>query len=108
MYNISQLNEMLVPELKDIADQLNIPNKNISDKQALIFKILDVQGLSETANDSSKPSATEKPRRKRIIKGSAPLAPEEAAAPKTEAPIVEVPMEQPIAVEENVAEQQCR
>ena len=105
MYNISQLNEMLVPELKDIADQLNIPNKNISDKQALIFKILDVQGLSETANDSSKPSATEKPRRKRIIKGSAPLAPEEAAAPKTEAPIVEVPMEQPIAVEENVAEE---
>ncbi len=105
MYDISQLNEMLVPELKDIADQLNIPNKTISDKQALIFKILDVQGSSETEDDSSKPSATEKPRRKRIIKGSAPIATSAADAPKTESPIVEEPVDEPSIVEATVAEE---
>lgn len=33
MYDISQLNDMLVPELKDIADQLSIPHAQKVDKQ---------------------------------------------------------------------------
>jgi transcription termination factor Rho len=46
MYDILQLNDMLVPELKDIAERLNIPNFKKLDKQDLIYKILDEQAVS--------------------------------------------------------------
>ncbi|HEX8462898.1 MAG TPA: transcription termination factor Rho [Segetibacter sp.] len=65
MYDISQLNDMLVPELKDIADQLSIPHAPKTDKQDLIYKILDRQAVS----DDKAPSA-ERGKRKRIAKGS--------------------------------------
>ncbi len=67
MYDISQLNEMLIPELKDIADQLSIPHAPKADKQDLIYKILDKQaGVdSETKAPAERPA-----KRKRIIKSS--------------------------------------
>src|SRR5215831_16752767 len=74
MYDILQLNDMLVPELLDIAEQLNIPNAKKSDKQDLIYKILDKQA---TAGDS-KQNGIEKPKRKRIIKASTANTTEEA------------------------------
>lgn len=74
MYDILQLNDMLVPELLDIAEQLNIPNAKKSDKQDLIYKILDKQALAT----SDAKNGTEKPKRKRIIKGSAANSTEEA------------------------------
>ena len=43
MYDILQLNDMLVPELLDIADQLKITSAKKLDKQDLIYKILDGQ-----------------------------------------------------------------
>ncbi len=43
MYDILQLNDMLVPELKDIAESLNITSYKRLNKQELIFKILDKQ-----------------------------------------------------------------
>ena len=49
MYDILQLNDMLVPELLDIAEQLKIPNAKKLDKQALISKILDSQALQASA-----------------------------------------------------------
>jgi len=63
MYDILQLNDMLVPELHDIAEQLAIPNYKKLDKQDLVNKILGKQ-----ANDSAKPTFEEKPKRKRIVK----------------------------------------
>jgi transcription termination factor Rho len=45
MYDILQLNDMLVPELLDIADQLHIDNAKKLDKQDLIYKILDRQAV---------------------------------------------------------------
>ncbi len=69
MYDISQLNDMLVPELKDIADQLSIPNANKTDKKDLIHKILDRQAAADGAD---KAPAAERPRRKRIAKATAP------------------------------------
>ena len=45
MYDILQLNDMLVPELLDIAEQLKIPNAKKLDKQALVYKILDSQAV---------------------------------------------------------------
>jgi transcription termination factor Rho len=38
MYDILQLNDMLVPELQDIAEQFAIPNFKKSDKQSLYLK----------------------------------------------------------------------
>lgn len=82
MYDILQLNDMLVPELLDIADQLHIENPKKLDKQGLIYKILDSQALA--ANDGR--TANDKPKRKRIIKASTANSTEEAIA---EEPIVE-------------------
>ncbi len=67
MYNTSQLNDLLVPELLDIADQLNIPGANKLNKQDLIQKILDKQ-----ADMTDKNSGSEKPKRKRILKSDGP------------------------------------
>jgi len=65
MYDILQLNDMLVPELQDIAEQLAIPNFKKIDKQDLIYKILDNQSIM---NAASKSGEDEKPKRKRTIK----------------------------------------
>jgi transcription termination factor Rho len=62
MYDILQLNDMLVPELLDIAEQLKIPNAKKLAKQDLVYKILDGQaiaGSKDAGNDG---------KRKRIIK----------------------------------------
>lgn len=52
MYDILQLNEMLLTELKDIAAQLNISNIRKYKKQELIFKILDQQAMMAIENDN--------------------------------------------------------
>ena len=67
MYDISQLNELLVPELHDIAEQLNIPNSKKMNKQELVSTILDKQ--NNMAPDNKLPEG-EKPKRKRIAKPS--------------------------------------
>ena len=51
-YDILQLNDMLVPELKDLAKGKGIKNLNKLNKQELIYKILDEQAVSEKENDS--------------------------------------------------------
>jgi len=74
MYDILQLNDLLVPELLDIAEQLSIPNSKKLNKQELVYKILDKQAImnADTKNDG------EKPKRKRIIKASTSNSVEEA------------------------------
>ncbi len=47
MYDILQLNDMLVQELKDIAEGLGIPDSKKLSKNDLIYKILDEQALSK-------------------------------------------------------------
>jgi transcription termination factor Rho len=74
MYDILQLNDMLVPELLDIAEQLKIPNPKKLDKQGLIYKILDKQAV--LASDE-KSAADDKGKRKRIIKTTTANATEE-------------------------------
>src|ERR1022692_3268676 len=73
MYDILQLNDMLVPELLDIAEQQNITNAKTLEKQELIYKILDKQALMN--NTEKKSPDPEKPKRKRIIKTIAEPAP---------------------------------
>jgi transcription termination factor Rho len=45
MYDILQLNDMLVPKLKDLAEKLEIKNTKKLSKQELIYKILDQQAI---------------------------------------------------------------
>ena len=75
MYDILQLNDMLVPELLDIAEQLKIPNAKKLDKQALIYQILDKQAVASSAG---KGAAEDKGKRKRIVKTSTANSTEEA------------------------------
>ncbi|HTE11741.1 MAG TPA: transcription termination factor Rho [Chitinophagaceae bacterium] len=75
MYDILQLNDMLVPELLDIAEQLKLPNAKKLDKQALVYQILDKQAVAASAN---KGAAEEKGKRKRIVKTSTANSTEEA------------------------------
>ena len=76
MYDILQLNDMLVPELLDIAEQLKIPNSKKLDKQDLVYKILDKQAVMASANKGT--TTDEKGKRKRIIKTSTGITNEEA------------------------------
>jgi transcription termination factor Rho len=77
MYDILQLNDMLVPELLDIAEQLKIAGAKKLEKQDLVYKILDKQAL--TAKDVKSDGDDDKPnKRKRIIKTSTANSTEEA------------------------------
>ncbi|MFN9116045.1 MAG: Rho termination factor N-terminal domain-containing protein, partial [Bacteroidota bacterium] len=73
-YDILQLNDMLVPELLDIAEQLKIAGAGKMDKQEIIYKILDKQAVMASENKGGE----EKPRRKRIIKTTTGSGTEEA------------------------------
>jgi transcription termination factor Rho len=86
MYDISQLNDLLVPELLDIAEQLDISNAKKLNKQDLISKILETQSIMST----EKKTDGEKPKRKRIIKPAAgAVAPEVLAAARNKKPDTE-------------------
>ena len=91
MYDILQLNDMLVPELLDIAEQLNIPNVKKLDKQGLVYKILDSQAV---AGSKGAANTDDKGKRKRIIKATTGNTTEEAVIEDHSAP--------PTAVEKKI------
>src|SRR3982750_2374199 len=66
MYDILQLNDMLVPEFQEISEKLSITNEKKLNKQDLSYKILDSQAVSAT----EKPAVAEKPKRKRTVKAA--------------------------------------
>jgi len=70
MYDILQLNDMLVPQLLKIAEQLKVkvPASKKNDKQDLIYKILDKQAVDES--EDKKTGEKKKPGRKRTIKAT--------------------------------------
>lgn len=66
LYDISQLNDMLVPELVDIANNLQIKDTKALDKQKLIYKILDQQALKQgdaVAGGEEKKTRARKPKK---------------------------------------------
>jgi transcription termination factor Rho len=92
MYDILQLNDLLVPELVDIANQLQINDALKLSKQELIYKILDKQAIPDSAMKSEQND--EKPKRKRIVKTTTQNATEEAEAMVTvPAPVASAPPE---------------
>jgi transcription termination factor Rho len=55
MYDILQLNDMLVQDLRDIAERLNVNNHKKLSKQDLIYQILDNQAVSTEKKPTDKP-----------------------------------------------------
>jgi len=53
MYDILELNKKLLPELKEIAKQLNIKRVESLKKQDLIYKILDQQAINASQNSKN-------------------------------------------------------
>ncbi|ANE51757.1 transcription termination factor Rho [Flavisolibacter tropicus] len=91
MYDILQLNDMLVPELLDIAERLDITDARKLDKQGLIYKILDKQAVAGAGKTAA--NGEEKPRRKRIVKASTANTTEEAIVEDTATPVAEAKVE---------------
>ncbi len=91
MYDILQLNDMLVPELLDIAEQLQIANAKKLDKQEMIYKILDQQAVSSTETKETSTANPERGKRKRIVKATTANTTEEAEVVSEAAEVPAVP-----------------
>lgn len=108
MYDILQLNEMLVPELKDIAESLKIDNYHKLPKQELVYKILDKQAIApeniKEVADEAKPKVR---KRKAAVHTEEKVASEPEVATLPE-PVAEVPAlvaeEAPMTKEEKMEE----
>ena len=74
MFDILQLNDMLVPELQDIAQKLKITNIKKLEKQELIYKILDKQAIQGSASDEKKQTKL----KRKIVKAVTPSGTDEA------------------------------
>ena len=83
MYKASQLHDLLVPELQDIAEQLRIPIYKKLNKSDLINTIMEKQSLM---SDNKKGAPDDKPKRKRILKTETPLPSTQAEDIKKENP----------------------
>ncbi len=79
-YDILQLNDMLVPELVDIASNLKIRGVKSLGKQDLIYKILDHQALAEGEKADNKEKEAEPVKKRRTRKPQKEKEEEEDAA----------------------------
>jgi transcription termination factor Rho len=68
MYDILQLNEMILPELKEIADNLKLKGTQKLEKQDIIHKILDAQALTADVSAIDDKPISEKARSPRARK----------------------------------------
>ena len=85
MYDILQLNEKLVTELREIATQLGVKGANRLTKQDLVYKILDEQALAAKGSGGELVPEVDEPApgRKIVVRKPAAEAP---AAPTENAP----------------------
>lgn len=99
MYDILQLNDMLLPELVDIAESLKITGAKKQDKQGLIYKILDSQAVQEsTAKENGVAKKAGRPKKAVNIKTSTGATEEaEVMQEAPPAPIAKVAKAAPIA-----------
>lgn len=99
-YDILQLNDMLLPELMDVAAHMRIQNYEGLDKQKLIYRILDQQALAPSQNGQAKKAAekttdAEQPEKKK--RGRPAKNETQAATAEKEAPAIEENSSQPAA-----------
>ncbi len=76
MYDILSLGEMVLPELRKIADTNDIKHKGLK-KQDLIYKILDFQAVNpekfKNVNPAAKERKAERPKKPARVKKAAPI-----------------------------------
>jgi transcription termination factor Rho len=89
MYDIVELNNKLLTELKEIGKDLNIKKVDSFKKQELIYKILDAQALNpsdEMLKKEKKDKKPGRPRQRLPIKNTSPKKDESASKPREEKP----------------------
>jgi transcription termination factor Rho len=59
MLSIAQLKAMLVPELRDLAENMGLKSYKRLNKQDLILKILDQQAVQGTSSATEPPAASD-------------------------------------------------
>lgn len=69
MFDILQLNDMIVQELQDIAQKLKITNFKKLEKQELVYKILDKQAIQSSAAEEKKEAKV----KRKIVKAVTPI-----------------------------------
>ena len=57
MYDILELNKMLVSELKDVAKNLSVPKYEALKKEDLVYQILDIQSVNPGAKEQAAPKS---------------------------------------------------
>ena len=83
-FDILQLNDMIVPELLDIAKKLKVIDPKSNDKQNLIYQILDAQALNPISHAKA-PAKTTTKEVKEIKPKKSPAKKEKIEASKVEA-----------------------
>ncbi len=78
-YDIAQLNDMIVPELLDIADSLGIADAKKIGKQDLVYRILDKQAVN--ASGEALPEEPKKKRGRKPKEQEEPVAKEKEIVP---------------------------
>ncbi len=68
MYDILELNKKLVPELREIAKELNIKKIESLKKQDLVYKILDTQAIQEAEKTERKHAPKEQAKEEKGLK----------------------------------------
>ncbi|MFM2192654.1 MAG: hypothetical protein RLZZ118_1611 [Bacteroidota bacterium] len=95
IYDIMQLNEMLVPQLQTLAEELKVKNIKKLEKQDLVYKILDAQALLPLENNEKpKKAKTEKVVKEKTTKPAAAAKPSTASAKKPKAEKAEEPAQE--------------
>ncbi len=68
MYDILELNKKLVPELREIAKELDVKKFEALKKQDLVYKILDTQAIREAEKTERKTVVKEQPKEEKGLK----------------------------------------
>ncbi|AUC82238.1 transcription termination factor Rho [Lacinutrix sp. Bg11-31] len=106
MFEISQLKEMKLPELQDMAKKLAIPKFRSLKKLDLVYQILDKQAANPKAVEVVKadipvPAVEEKPKRERVQRAAANKPnPRPKAQPKPQAKVMPKAEKETIAFKE--------
>jgi transcription termination factor Rho len=90
-FDILQLNDMIVPELLDIAKKLNVLDPKTNDKQNLIYQILDAQALN--------PLSSPKTSNKSVVKEVKEIKPKKAIIKKEKTEPIETEAKKIVATE---------
>ncbi len=100
MFEITQLKEMKLPELQEMAKTLKVPKYRSLKKLDLVYKILDHQAANPSAvkEVNKEVSKTEKPQRKRVQRPAAnqktTQKPKEGAVEGTQKPLENAPVQE--------------